>query len=159
VIETVAFPGGHVAILTSPPYRKKAPVNGKFVDAPGKSARGPKSSSSTCPSGHKSGIDCTAIDQAGRSYQSNHAPGSLLYPIGESRFVGKGMLCGVPAGRQRGEAARVGVIGEVATRQLPDGARRRDVWVRHGRAAGRSALFPREIGPMRASHSRCTRQT
>ena len=40
VIETVAFPGGHVAILTSP-YSKKAPVNGTFVDAAGKSARGP----------------------------------------------------------------------------------------------------------------------
>jgi poly(3-hydroxyalkanoate) synthetase len=40
VIETVAFPGGHVAILTSP-YRKKAPVNGTFVDAKGDSVRGP----------------------------------------------------------------------------------------------------------------------
>jgi hypothetical protein len=40
IVETVAFPGGHVAILTSP-YRKKAPVNGTFVDATGKSARGP----------------------------------------------------------------------------------------------------------------------
>jgi hypothetical protein len=37
VIETVAFPGGHVAILTSP-YSKKAPVNGTFVDATGRSA-------------------------------------------------------------------------------------------------------------------------
>jgi hypothetical protein len=41
VIETVAFPGGHVAILTSP-YSRKAPVNGTFVDATGKSARGRK---------------------------------------------------------------------------------------------------------------------
>ena len=40
VIETVAFPGGHVAILTSP-YSKKTPVNGTFVDATGRSARGP----------------------------------------------------------------------------------------------------------------------
>jgi hypothetical protein len=40
IVETVAFPGGHVAILTSP-YSKKAPVNGTFVDATGKSARGP----------------------------------------------------------------------------------------------------------------------
>jgi hypothetical protein len=40
VIETVAFPGGHVAILTSP-YSKSAPVNGVFTDATGKSARGP----------------------------------------------------------------------------------------------------------------------
>lgn len=40
VVETVAFPGGHVAILTSP-YSKKTPVNGTFVDAKGKSARGP----------------------------------------------------------------------------------------------------------------------
>jgi hypothetical protein len=40
VVETVAFPGGHVAILTSP-YAKKAPVNGTFVDAVGTSARGP----------------------------------------------------------------------------------------------------------------------
>jgi poly(3-hydroxyalkanoate) synthetase len=40
VIETVAFPGGHVAILTSP-YSKKAPVNGTFVDAKGKNVRGP----------------------------------------------------------------------------------------------------------------------
>jgi hypothetical protein len=43
------------------PYRKKTPVNGTFVDATGKSARGPKSSSSTCPGGHKSAIDCTAM--------------------------------------------------------------------------------------------------
>ena len=40
VIETVAFAGGHVAILTSP-YSKSAPVNGVFTDATGKSARGP----------------------------------------------------------------------------------------------------------------------
>jgi hypothetical protein len=40
VIESVAFPGGHVGILTSP-YRKNAPVNGTFVDAAGKKARGP----------------------------------------------------------------------------------------------------------------------
>ncbi|MBK8906946.1 MAG: metal transporter [Rhodospirillales bacterium] len=40
VIETVALPGGHVAILTSP-YSKSAPVNGVFTDAMGKSARGP----------------------------------------------------------------------------------------------------------------------
>lgn len=40
MIETVAFPGGHVAILTSP-YSKSAPVNGVFTDATGKSARGP----------------------------------------------------------------------------------------------------------------------
>lgn len=40
VIETVAFPGGHVAILTSP-YSKKAPVNAAFTDATGKSVRGP----------------------------------------------------------------------------------------------------------------------
>ncbi len=40
VVETVAFPGGHVAILTSP-YSKRSPVNGAFVDATGKDARGP----------------------------------------------------------------------------------------------------------------------
>ena len=40
VIESVAFHGGHVAILTSP-YAKKAPVNGEFVDAIGKKVRGP----------------------------------------------------------------------------------------------------------------------
>ncbi|TVR96203.1 MAG: hypothetical protein EA406_12505 [Rhodospirillales bacterium] len=40
VIETVAFPGGHVAILTSP-YGKKAPVDGTFTDATGQKARGP----------------------------------------------------------------------------------------------------------------------
>ena len=40
VIESVAFHGGHVAILTSP-YAKKAPVNGDFVDAIGKKVRGP----------------------------------------------------------------------------------------------------------------------
>ncbi|MBK8175875.1 MAG: hypothetical protein IPK66_11595 [Rhodospirillales bacterium] len=40
VVETVAFHGGHVAILTSP-YSKKAPVNGEFTDATGKKVRGP----------------------------------------------------------------------------------------------------------------------
>jgi hypothetical protein len=40
VVETVAFPGGHVAILTSP-YSKKTPVNGSFVDAKGNNTRGP----------------------------------------------------------------------------------------------------------------------
>jgi len=40
VIESVAFHGGHVAILTSP-YSKKAPVNGEFTDATGKKVRGP----------------------------------------------------------------------------------------------------------------------
>lgn len=40
VVESVAFFGGHVAILTSP-YAKKAPVNGEFVDAMGKKSRGP----------------------------------------------------------------------------------------------------------------------
>jgi len=40
IIESVAFYGGHVAILTSP-YAKKAPVNGEFVDATGKQCRGP----------------------------------------------------------------------------------------------------------------------
>lgn len=40
VVESVAFHGGHVAILTSP-YAKKAPVNGTFTDATGKKVRGP----------------------------------------------------------------------------------------------------------------------
>ena len=40
VVESVAFHGGHVAILTSP-YAKRAPVNGEFVDATGKKVRGP----------------------------------------------------------------------------------------------------------------------
>lgn len=40
VVESVAFHGGHVAILTSP-YSKKAPVNGEFVDALGNKVRGP----------------------------------------------------------------------------------------------------------------------
>ncbi len=40
VVESVAFHGGHVAILTSP-YAKKAPVNGEFIDALGKKVRGP----------------------------------------------------------------------------------------------------------------------
>jgi len=40
VLESVAFHGGHVAILTSP-YSKKSPVNGEFTDALGKKVRGP----------------------------------------------------------------------------------------------------------------------
>jgi poly(3-hydroxyalkanoate) synthetase len=40
IVESVAFFGGHVAILTSP-FGKKAPVNGEFVDANGKKSRGP----------------------------------------------------------------------------------------------------------------------
>jgi hypothetical protein len=40
LIESVAFHGGHVAILTSP-YSKKSPVNGTFKDATGKTVRGP----------------------------------------------------------------------------------------------------------------------
>jgi hypothetical protein len=40
VVESVAFHGGHVAILTSP-YAKRAPVNGEFVDGTGKKVRGP----------------------------------------------------------------------------------------------------------------------
>lgn len=40
IVESVAFYGGHVAILTSP-YAKKAPVNGEFIDATGKPSRGP----------------------------------------------------------------------------------------------------------------------
>ncbi len=40
LVESVAFFGGHVAILTSP-YSKKSPVNGEFVDALGKKSRGP----------------------------------------------------------------------------------------------------------------------
>ena len=40
VVESVAFHGGHVAILTSP-YGRKAAVNGEFVDGTGKKARGP----------------------------------------------------------------------------------------------------------------------
>ncbi|MCW5699164.1 MAG: hypothetical protein KIT00_04925 [Rhodospirillales bacterium] len=40
VIESVAFYGGHVAILTSP-YSKRSPVNGEFTDAMGKKCRGP----------------------------------------------------------------------------------------------------------------------
>ncbi|HMW64703.1 MAG TPA: metal transporter, partial [Accumulibacter sp.] len=39
-LESVAFFGGHVAILTSP-FGKKSPVNGTFTDANGKAARGP----------------------------------------------------------------------------------------------------------------------
>lgn len=40
VIETVPFPGGHVAILTSP-YSKRSPVNGEFEDKAGNKYRGP----------------------------------------------------------------------------------------------------------------------
>jgi hypothetical protein len=40
LVESVAFHGGHVAILTSP-HSKKAPVNGTFKDATGKTVRGP----------------------------------------------------------------------------------------------------------------------
>ncbi len=40
LIESVAFYGGHVAILTSP-YSKKSPVNGEFKDANGNMVRGP----------------------------------------------------------------------------------------------------------------------
>ncbi|NJO55156.1 MAG: hypothetical protein HC834_01070 [Rhodospirillales bacterium] len=40
LVESVAFHGGHVAILTSP-YSKKAPVNGEFIDALGNKVRGP----------------------------------------------------------------------------------------------------------------------
>jgi hypothetical protein len=40
VLESVAFHGGHVAILTSP-YAKRAPVNGEFTDGIGKKVRGP----------------------------------------------------------------------------------------------------------------------
>jgi poly(3-hydroxyalkanoate) synthetase len=40
IVESVAFHGGHVAILTSP-HSKKAPVNGTFKDATGKTVRGP----------------------------------------------------------------------------------------------------------------------
>ncbi len=40
VIESVPFPGGHVAILTSP-YSKKSPVNGHFKDRDGTEYRGP----------------------------------------------------------------------------------------------------------------------
>ncbi len=39
-LESVAFFGGHVAVLTSP-YAKKAPVNGEFTDALGNKSRGP----------------------------------------------------------------------------------------------------------------------
>ena len=39
-LESVAFFGGHVAILTSP-HGKKAPVTGSFTDANGKASRGP----------------------------------------------------------------------------------------------------------------------
>jgi hypothetical protein len=40
VVESVPFPGGHVAILTSP-YSKRSPVNGEFKDANGTTHRGP----------------------------------------------------------------------------------------------------------------------
>jgi len=40
LIESVAFHGGHVAILTSP-HSKKSPVTGTFQDATGKTVRGP----------------------------------------------------------------------------------------------------------------------
>lgn len=40
VIENVPFPGGHVAILTSP-YSKRSPVNGYFKTKDGKECRGP----------------------------------------------------------------------------------------------------------------------
>jgi hypothetical protein len=40
LVESVAFHGGHVAILTSP-HSKKSPVTGTFKDATGKMVRGP----------------------------------------------------------------------------------------------------------------------
>lgn len=40
LLESVPFPGGHVGILTSP-YRKAAPVDGRFVGKDGKEYRGP----------------------------------------------------------------------------------------------------------------------
>jgi hypothetical protein len=40
VVECVPFPGGHVAILTSP-YSKKSPVNGEFTGKDGTKYRGP----------------------------------------------------------------------------------------------------------------------
>jgi hypothetical protein len=40
VIESVPFPGGHVAILTSP-YNKRSPVNGTFTAKDGTEYRGP----------------------------------------------------------------------------------------------------------------------
>jgi hypothetical protein len=40
LLESVPFPGGHVAILTSP-YNPKAPVNGRFVAPNGCVSRGP----------------------------------------------------------------------------------------------------------------------
>jgi len=40
VIESVPFPGGHVAILTSP-YNKRSPVNDYFKTKDGKKYRGP----------------------------------------------------------------------------------------------------------------------
>jgi hypothetical protein len=40
VIESVPFPGGHVAILTSP-YNKRSPVNDYFKSKDGSTYRGP----------------------------------------------------------------------------------------------------------------------
>jgi hypothetical protein len=40
VVESVPFPAGHVAILTSP-YNKRAPVNGEFQGKDGSTYRGP----------------------------------------------------------------------------------------------------------------------
>jgi hypothetical protein len=40
VLESVPFPGGHVAIFTSP-YNKRSPVNGEFEDKEGNKHRGP----------------------------------------------------------------------------------------------------------------------
>ncbi|NNJ85476.1 MAG: metal transporter, partial [Gammaproteobacteria bacterium] len=40
VVECVPFPGGHVAILTSP-YNKRSPVNGEFTGKDGIKYRGP----------------------------------------------------------------------------------------------------------------------
>ncbi len=40
MLESVPFPGGHVAILTSP-YNKKSPVNGRFKGKDGTEYRGP----------------------------------------------------------------------------------------------------------------------
>jgi len=40
LLESVAFFGGHVAILTSP-YKKRSPVNGEFIDANKSKVRGP----------------------------------------------------------------------------------------------------------------------
>ena len=40
LLESVPFPGGHVAILTSP-YTKQSPVNGRFKGKDGREYRGP----------------------------------------------------------------------------------------------------------------------